>query len=188
MDEAGFREMLGTRHLEQSEIERSVAMVQRFEAFLQRDRPVATAARATAGDAERFVDELARTTHDPAADVLAIARYARLTHNDEVLVAVLERIDGADVPVNLARTLGDLVGDEERDAVFGGLQVPSMAATGEERSVFMGALVERLVGRIDAGTVTTALTNNLHYVPREAYAGERERYPRRAGHRRLHRG
>jgi hypothetical protein len=180
MDETGFRELLGTRHLEPAQVERSVAAVRRFEEFLQRCRPDATAARATAGDAERFLEELDRTAshaaNDPAADALAIGRYALLTHNDEVLVAVLERIDGADVPANLSGKLADLVGGERRDEVFAGLQIPPISAPGEQKSAFMRELVERLVGRIDAETVTTALTSGLHFVPRWAFAEERKRY------------
>jgi hypothetical protein len=180
MDEAGFRELLGTRHLEPPQVERSVAAVRRFEEFLQRCRPGATAAQATAGDVERFLEELDRTAihaaSDPAADALAIGRYALLTHNDEVLVAVLERIDGAEVPANLSRTLAELVGEERRDEVFAGLEIPPISAPGERKSAFMRQLVERLVGRIDAETVTTALTSGLHFVPREAFAEERTRF------------
>jgi len=176
MDEAGFRELLGTRHLEPGAIERSVAAVRRFEEFLQRCRPDATAARATAGDAERFLEELDRTASVPAADALAIGRYALLTRNDEVLVAVLERIDGADVPASLSRKLADLVGEKRRDEVFAGLEIPPISAPGEQKSAFMRQLVERLVGRIDAETVSTALTSGLHFVPKEAFAEERKRY------------
>jgi len=176
MDEAGFRAALRTRHLDPEEIERSVAMVRRFEEFVQRYRPAATAARATAGDVERFLEELARTTKDSADDVLAIGRYSRLTHNDEALVALLERIDGAEVPANLSRTLGDLVGEEQRDEVFAGLEIPPIGAAPDQKNAFMRELVERLFGRIDADTATTVLTSGLHYVPKEAFAEERERY------------
>ena len=177
MDEAGFRELLGTRHLKPAAIERSVAVVRRFEEFLQRCRPDATAARATAGDVERFLEELARIPRaTPRRTPWPSAATPCLTHNDEVLVAVLERIDGAEVPANLSRKLAELVGEERRDEVFAGLEIPPISAPGEQKSAFMRELVERLVGRIDANTVTTALTSGLHHVPKEAFAEERKRY------------
>jgi hypothetical protein len=176
MDEAGFREMLRARHLEPREIERSVAMVRRFEEFLKRYRPAATADRATTEDVDRFLDELAHTTNDSADDVLAIGRYCRLTHNDEALVAVLELIDGAEVPANLSRRLGDLAGERRRDEVFAGLEIPPIGTSGEQRSAYMRELVQRLYDRVDADTAASTLTSGLHYVPKEAFAEERARY------------
>lgn len=176
MDEAGFREMLRARHLEPREIDRSVAMVRRFEEFLKRYRPAATADRATPGDVGRFLDELANTTNDSLDDLLAIGRYCRLTHNDEALVAVLEAIDGADVPANLSRKLGDLVGEKRRDDVFAGLEIPPIGTSSEQKTAFMRELVLRLYDQIDTDTARSILTSGLHYVPREAFAAERARY------------
>jgi len=176
MDETGFREMLQARHLEPAEIERSVAMVQRFEEFLKRYRPAAIADRATAEDVGRFLDELAHTTNDSATDLLAIGRYCRLTHNDEVLVAVLELIDGAEVPANLWRRLGDLAGEARRDEVFAGLEIPPLGTPNERKSAYMRELVQRLYDRVDEDTAGSILTSGLHYVPKEAFAEERARY------------
>ncbi len=176
MDEARFRERLQARHIGAEEIDRSVAIVRRFEEFLQQYRPAATADRATAGDVERFVEELAPTSDVSADDLLAIARYSLLTHNDQVLVAVLERIDGADVPANLTRKLAELAGDECRDDVFAGLETPAIGATPVEKNAFMRQLIERLTGRVDDATVSAVLTSGLHYVPKESFAEERERY------------
>lgn len=111
-----------------------------------------------------------------ADDLLSIARYSRFTHNDQVLVAVLERIDGAEVPANFSRKLAELVGDECRDEVFAGIEIPSIGAGSVDRSAFMRQLIERLTGRVDAATATAVLTSGLHYVPKEAFSDERERY------------
>ncbi len=174
MDETAFRERLQTRNLEPEAIERSVAMVRRFERFVRQCRPEASVDRATAGDVERFLEGLERI--DDVRDVLAIARYLLLVHNDEALVAALERIDGADVPDRLSRKLVDLVGDTGRDAVFGGLDIPAAGASPEAKSRFMGTLVERLFGAVDGAVAVEALASGLHFVPREAFAAERERY------------
>ncbi len=176
MDESGFRELLETRHLAPEEVERSVAAVRCFEEFLQRYRPAASAARATAGDVRRFVEELACTGEVSAGDLLAIARYARLTHNDEAQIAALELIDGAEVPDNLSRKLAELAGEGPRDDVFAGLEVPIIGAGPAEKSAFMRQLVERLSSRIDHDTLRTVLNSGLHFVPREAFAEERARY------------
>jgi hypothetical protein len=176
MDEAAFRAFLATRHLEPEAVERSVSIVARFEQFLRRLRPAADAGRATAGDVRRFVEELTGTGENTQDNVLAIARYAKVARNDGAIIAALELIDGVEVPANLARKLADLVGEELRDEVFAGLEVPPVGAAPAENNAFMRALMDRLLGRVDAATASTALTSGLHYVPREVFAAERERY------------
>lgn len=179
MDEAGFRALLATRRLTPDEVERSVAAVRLFEEWLQRDRPAvtpaATADRASAADVRRFVDELARTAENTEANILAIARYGRVCHNDEVVVAALEMIDGWEVPGNLSRKLAELAGEKRRDEAFAGLEIPPIGASPADNCAFMRELMERLAP-VDPGTVETALTSGLHYVPREAFAEERARY------------
>jgi hypothetical protein len=176
MDEAAFREFLATRHLEAEAVERSVAIVKRFEEFLARYRPVADAARATAGDIRRFVEELAAAAENTQADILAIARYEKVARNNEAVTAALELIDGVEVPGNLGRKLAELVGEEVRDEVFAGLEAPPIGAPPARNNEFMRDLTERLFDRIDPTTASTALTSGLHYVPKEAFADERERY------------
>ena len=176
MDEAGFRERLVARHLEPDDIERSVAMVRSFEEFLQRYRPAAAVDRATAGDFERFAGEVAVSAGISASDLVAIARYALFTQNQELLVGVLERVDGAEVPANLSRKLADLVGETRRDELLAGLSIPSVGAAPAEKNAFMRQLIERLTGQVDDATLATALKSGLHYEPKEAFAPERERY------------
>jgi hypothetical protein len=176
MDEAAFREFLATRQLEPEAVERSVAIVRRFEEFLRRFRAAADASRATAGDVRRFVEELARTAEATEGNVLAVARYLRVAHDDEALTAALEMIDGAEVPENLSHKLAELVGEERRDEVFAGLEIPPIGTSPAEKNAFMRELVERLSRLIDPATATTALTSGLHYVPKEEFAEERKRY------------
>jgi hypothetical protein len=176
MDETAFREFLATRHLEPEAVERSVAVVRRFEEFLRRDNPAASAAGATAADLRRFVAELAGTGEITSDNVLAVARYAKVTHNDEGVVAALELIDGIEVPGNLSRKLAELAGEEKRDGVFAGLEQPSIGARPEQNNAYMRELVERLFVWVDDATASTALTSGLHYIPRESFSEERQRF------------
>ena len=176
MDESGFRELLESRGLAPEEIDRSVGLVGRFEDFLRRFRPASAASRATAGDVLRFVEELGRTGEGSVDHVLAIARYARLSRNDEALVAALEMIDGAEVPENLSSRLAEIAGEGIRDEVFAGLEVPPVWATPADKNAFMRELVARLSGRIDEDTLETVLNGNLHFIPGGSFTEERERF------------
>ncbi len=174
MDESAFREQLRKRHLDPGTIDRSVASVRHFEAFLAADDRSRSVDGASAEDIRRYVEVLDRAGKAEPESLLAIARYARFVRNDEVTVAVLERIDGAEVPVRLREKLNELAGPTRADQVFAGLDIPSVAATPDERASFMGVLADRVLQ--DPEVATAALTSNLHYQPKEAFAEERERF------------
>ncbi len=176
MDEAAFREHLRSRHLDPETVERSVAGVRRFETYVQREEPGATIDRATVEDVRRYVEELDRTGEASPEDLLAVGRYERLVRTDRVVVEILERIDGADVPERLRQKLGQLAGPERRDEVFEALDIPSVAASPVEKIGFMGALIDRLFDLIDPAVATTVMTSGLHYEPKEVFTEERERF------------
>jgi hypothetical protein len=120
MDEQRFRDYLLTRGLDADVIDRAVEVVRRFEQQLEADTPPRTLDEATRDDVRRLAAVLLEGGESTEANVLALARYARLSGNREAIVAWLELLDGWDVPVRLAATLGELAGPEARDAVFGG--------------------------------------------------------------------
>lgn len=176
MDEQRFRDYLLTRGLDADVIDRAVEVVRLFERQLETDTPPRTLDEATRDDVRRFMAVLLEGGESTEANVLALARYARLSGNREAIVAWLELLDGWDVPVRLAATLGELAGPEARDAVFGGLDVPPLGTPAEAKPVFTRELMDRLAAQVDPETCRQALTSGLHFVPREAFAEERERY------------
>ncbi len=179
MDESGYRELLATRHLSAEEVERSVAVVRRFEEFLRSCRPNAELERATAGDVLRFLAELAEGAESDdrcEKDAYAVARYMLVSRNRDAQVAVLEAIDGVEVPGNLSRKLAGRVGDRTRDEVFDGLPTPGVGAEPAAKVAFMRELVDRLQDRVEDPALREVLNDRLHFVPDEAFADDRERY------------
>ncbi len=179
MDESGYRELLATRHLSPEAIERSVKVVRQFEESLRRYRPYAEIDRATAGDILRFLDELQERAHsDEEAEegAYAVARYMMFASNLEAQVAILEAVDGLEVPGNLSRKLAALSGEALRDEVFAGLESPTLASDPTRKTAFMRELVDRLSSRVQDPALRTVLNARLHYVPDEAFEEPRARY------------
>jgi hypothetical protein len=176
MDEPGFRAYLEARRLAPDEIDRSVATVRRFEAFLRQCRPAADPSRATAGDVDRFAADLGLTAEGALHELLPLVRYSRFSRNDDALVAGLELADGADVPVRLGRRLAELTGEDRRDAAFRDLPIPLPGADPGARVDFTRELTDRLCAALDAETFTDVFTANLHFVPDGAYGEARRRY------------
>jgi hypothetical protein len=179
MDESGYRELLATRHLPAEAIERSVAVVRGFEESIQRLRPHAELERATAGDIMRFLEDLAERAESEEQceeGAYAVARYMLFANNLEAQLAILEAIDGMEVPGNLSRHLAEQVGERVRDEVFDGLEAPNVAAGPARKNAFMRELMRRLGARVDDPTAKVVLQARLHFVPDEAFAEARERY------------
>ena len=176
VDAAGFRELLLSRHLGPEAIERSVGVVQRCEAILRQRRPGAAIKDATAGDVELVLQALARPGAFEPGDALAMARYWLFAGNRAALVAILERIDGADVPGRLSQELARTIGAERRGEVLAGLEPPSIDAAAQVKCAYMRTLMERLTRQVDEDALSAVLGANLHYQPAEAFAGERDRF------------
>jgi hypothetical protein len=179
MDESGYRELLASRHLSPEAVERSVAAVRRFEESIRRYRPHADLERATAGDILRFLEDLterAENEEQCGEETYAVARYMLFANNHEAQRAILEAIDGIDVPGRLSRRLAEVAGQETGDEVFAGLDIPNVATGPEQKVAFMRELMARLSGRVDDATAKSVLQARLHYAPDEAFAEARERY------------
>jgi len=176
MDEQGFRTYLESRNLEPEAIDRSVDVVKRFEHELGVGPAPRGIGGATADDVHRFAAVLVAGGDNTEENVLALARHARFSGDREASVAWLELFDGWDVPANLARKLSELAGDDTREGVFAGLPVPPLGTPAAEKPVFTRELMDRLAAQVDPETCRQALTSGLHFVPKEAFAAERERY------------
>jgi hypothetical protein len=176
MDEQGFRTYLEGRNLEPKAIDRSVEVVKRFELQLETGPAPRSLAGATSDDVHRFAARLIESGDNTEENVLALARHARFAANREASVAWLELFDGWEVPANLARKLGELAGDDARGGVFDGLPVPPLGTPAGEKPVFTRELMDRLAAQVDPETCRHTLTSGLHFVPKEAFAAERERY------------
>jgi hypothetical protein len=176
MDEQRFRDYLVTRNLDPAAIDLAVRAVRRFDRRLRAEAPPRGVDEATAEDVRRFAIALLAGSESAEDDLLALARYARLVGNREATAAWVELWDGWDVPHRLAGTLAALAGEEARDAVFEGLSIPRPGTPAEEKPAFTRELMDRLAAQIDPETCRQALTSGLHFVPREAFAAEHERY------------
>jgi hypothetical protein len=131
MDKEGFRAMLQTRKLSDEKIEASIALAERFEAFLDDSFRMPSAESAWAFS--RVLVKEGRNTED---NYIALARYGRFTRNDDLYVAILELLDGAEAQANLHRKVGEVFGKEIRDEVFAGIGIAPLGLPSSEKPRF----------------------------------------------------
>ncbi|MGD8399128.1 MAG: hypothetical protein PVG11_09750, partial [Anaerolineae bacterium] len=173
MDREGFRTMLHDRQVPEDQIEQQVALAERFEASAG-DPPTPDDVAAFSA---RLVDEGLNTWDN----FVTLARYGAFTGNDPVYVAVLELIDGSEALDGLYEKLGRAVGEEMRDRVFAGIDVPPLGTPSSEKPRVTQAVMERLERLVDPDTCHQLLSSGLRHLEDAWYLEERAKYAASGG-------
>jgi hypothetical protein len=163
--------MLRTRKVSEEGIETSIALAERFEAFRAGPTPPADAAWA-------FSRVLIAEGQNTEANYLALARYGRFTHDDELFVAVLELLDGAEAQANLYRLVAEAWGDEVRDRAFAGIGLSPLGLPSTDKPRFVHPVLERLEQEVGEEECRQLLSGSLRDLPDRYFLGERRRYRR----------
>jgi hypothetical protein len=173
MDQDGFRIMLQARKLSEEKVEASIALAERFEAFLEDSGQAPSAESAWA-----FSEVLIQEGQNTEENYYALARYGRFTHNNDLFVAILELLDGAEAQANLYRLVGEAFGQEIRAEIFAGIGLSPLGLPSPAKPRFMHPVVERLEGRVGEEKCKALLSGSLRDLPNRYFLGERRRYRR----------
>lgn len=166
-----YREYLQQRSLSLAEQDQHIALVGEFEIFSQE------LGAGSAGWAVRaFITELTRTKRDSYENLLALARYGHFLSNNEIYVAALEMLDGAEVMGNLSQRLAAEVGLVRRDAIFASIPLPTPGTSGFEKAARMQAVVDRMERMLDPEVCHRILGDGLRDFKDDWYLDERRKY------------
>ena len=168
MDREGFRQLLREREVPEDQIEQQVALAERFEAFSGKPP--------TPGDARAFSAILVEEGLNTWDNFATLARFGRFTKNDPVYVAVIELLDGSEALGSLYEKLGQAVGEQKRDEVFAGIELPPLGTPSSEKPRITQAVMERLERLVDPETCQQLLSGSLRHLEDAWYAEEREKY------------
>lgn len=171
MDRDGFRQFLQERQLDEAAITASLSIVERFEDFLRAENLSADANSARAFSAHMIDADL--NTHE---NYVALARYGWFVENRAVYVAIFELLDGAEAMDNLHRKLGDAIGEQARDVVFAGIDLPPLGTPNTQKPPLMQAVMERMAETVDPAISRPLLTNSLRDLPDTWYSGLKEKF------------
>ena len=171
MDREGFRELLKTRRLSDEKVEASIAIAEQFEEYLLTlgGKPDATAAW-------NFCKILIQEGQNTYDNFLALGRYGLFIKNNDIYVAILEVLDGAEAQPNLFKKVGELFGEAIRNEVFAGIGVSPMGLPSPEKPFDMFPVIDRLVGKLGYEAVERLLSTCLRDLPDEYFLEEREKY------------
>jgi hypothetical protein len=171
MDREGYRELLKSRKVSEEIIAQSIAIAERFEAYL--------AGLGRTPDAEaawKFCELLIQEKQNTYDNLLALARYGRFIKDNNIYAAMLELLDGAEVQPNLYQKVGTFFGYNVRDEVFAGIGVSPLGLPTPEKPYDLFPVLDRLVGAVGHEQVELLLSACLRDLPDEYYLDEREKY------------
>jgi hypothetical protein len=173
MDREGFRQVLRERHVPEDQIKQQVEMAGWFEAFAGQ--------APTPGDVRRFSAILVEEGLNAWDSFAALARYGQFTKNDAVYVAAVELIDGAEAMDGMYEKLGQAVGEQKRDEVFAGIELPPLGTPSSEKPRITQAVMERLEHLVDPETCRQVLSSGLRDLKDDLYVEERTKYAESGG-------
>ena len=171
MDREGFRTLLKTRNLTEEKIVAAIAIAERFEAYLaaSTNQPVSVTILA-------FCKALIQEQQNTYDNLLTLARYGRFTRNDEIYVAALELLDGAEAQPNLYQRVAEIFGEAIRDEVFDGIGIAPLGTPSIEKPFYMFPVIDRLVQKVSLPELEKLLSDCLRDLPDIYYKNERRKY------------
>jgi hypothetical protein len=171
MDTEGFRELLKTRKLTDEKIAVSIALAERFESFID-DTGGQPDTETTWAFCKILIQE-GQNTYD---NLLTVARYGVFTKNNDIYIAILELLDGAEAQPNLYQKVGEMFGEPVRDEVFAGIGISPLGKPPPEKPHDMFPVIERLIDKVGQKECERLLSTCLRDLPDKYYQKERRKY------------
>jgi hypothetical protein len=171
MDTEGFRELLKTRKLTDEKIDSSIALAERFESFLG-DTGGQPDTETTWAFCKILIPE-GQNTYD---NLLTVARYGIFMKNNDIYIAILELLDGAEAQPNLYQKVGDMFGEAVRDEVFAGIGVSPLGKPPTEKPHDMFPVIERLIDKVGQKESERLLSTCLRDLPDKYFRSERRKF------------
>ena len=177
MDKYGFREFLIKQKVPEEQMDDAIALVERFEAFLKDQDSESTLDSATSEDAIKFTKVMMNENLNTYRNFVTLLRFGYFIGNNDLYISFLEPIDGSEVLEVLHKKLGEEAGEELRDEVFKGIDLPPLGTPPSAKPKITQAVMKRMEAMVDPRICEKALVEVAHGLPKEHYnSGQKEKY------------
>ncbi len=176
MDQATFRQRLEARHCSEEEIQQNLAVVERFETFLANRQPPIMLEQADAGATMAFAGQLIAEGQNIFNNLVAVARYAGMVKNDASFAALVELIDGAEVMDKMYQKVAQVVGEQKRDKIFAGIELPAMGTPNSVKAQVTRTVMQQLEQEVDEATYRLIFADCFRDLPDGYFTADKQRY------------
>jgi len=157
MDTQAFRKFLVDYKLSEDEIQASIALAEKFEAFSRAAGCTELEGKIVKSFSKAMIEDGINTL----PNYYALARYGRFLGNDEVYIAVVDLVDGHEAVGNLHRKVGEILGTSKRDMIFQRVALPPLGTPNEEKVKVTQKVMTRLDEVANPGECDQILSNSL---------------------------
>jgi hypothetical protein len=172
--EPEYRERCRVRGLDPAATDAAVAAVETLEADTIDSG--GTPASISLARVERHVASLTAQGKADPSTIVALARYFAVAGFDAIAIRLLAYLSPIGILPAMAERLCVLEGEAARDRVMAKVAVPAPGSPPETYPPSTAAFVRALKGELGEARARQVLMWNVHGVPAEAFAEEREHY------------
>lgn len=171
MDKDGFRAYLQERKISPEEITASILLVERFEQFASD-----VAKKTSKDDLLAFSNLLIANSENTVANYYVLARYAYFTKNQAVYIAVVDLLDGAEAMGNFYQKAAAILGEERRDAIFEGVELPQIGLPNPKKVKITQSVMPRLTEEANLQECQQILSDSLRDLDETWYTDDKRLY------------
>lgn len=176
MKQDDFRNLLADYPYDDKQISECLSGVELLETFLAEAASSKTLETADAGDIPAFAADLITQELNERTRFVGAYLYANMIGNYNLMVGVLELIDGFEILGNLHQKIGEELGSDAQAAIFDGVDIPVLGTTPIEWTRANAVIFPRLQDAAPAETVKKILRSGLRNLPDTHYLPIKERY------------
>ena len=173
MEKEKYIALLKARQFPKEKFEPFYIAAQEFEAYLKDQRAVQAS---TPEKVAAYSLELIAEGKNQYETFAALAQYARLLKDNEMLSAIIELVDGAEVMDNFYRILGEQLGEPLREEVFAQIELPPLGTPSVNKPVITQQVMARFEELVDAETGDRILSDCLRSLPEDFHHEARQKY------------
>jgi hypothetical protein len=176
LDKAGFKDYCAKIDLNEKITQASIELVTEFEAFLKKGKGQKDFISASPSDVQLFVEHLIEKKRNTIDNFAGLIRYARFVNKQKIDSFMFGYIEGSGALEKLFETLKETVGEDERDKMFEGINLPPLGADPKDKPKVTRRIMERLEAALDEKTLKEVMSSGLDVGPRESYLPLREKF------------
>ena len=176
MDIKGFRNFAEEKEFERNVIDASIKNIQDFNHFLQKSKKDIDSA--SYDDFYEYSAHLISTRTNTPDNYLGILRYGYFRKKNDLIIAAMEVLDGSEVFANLSQRLIDEFGEDMRDTIFKGIDLPPLGLQPMKKPAYMKKVLQRLEEKVGTAQCAQFLNKGLRDKYEEWRRPDREKYLR----------
>ena len=169
-----YKDFLTEYKVKTPQIEIAMKIMMKFEEFMKRRGRGEE--KISYEDIQSFSESLLQKKENLYDNYLGILRYGYFTKNNEIIIAIMEIIDGSEVIANMSKRLKEELGEEVRNKVFKGIEVPPLGLSPTLKPEITKKLIDRLIEELGKSKCEAFLAKGLRNKYTESYKAPRERY------------